>query len=767
MPDSYPEVIALEQRIQPHQVEAVIKLFEEGATVPFIARYRKEATGGLDEVQIIAIRDRLEKLVELNKRREAILKSMREHEQLTPELEAEINKADTLSHLEDLYLPFRPKRRTRAIVAREKGLEELAHKIYDEDHIDLDAEAEKAVNPEKGVDTAEYALQGARDIVAEWISEDPDVRADLRHLFEDEAIIKSSVNKAKEKDREAYKYKDYFNWTEKAHSAPSHRILAAMRGAEEGYLSLSMAPDEEATIDMLERGFTEGRDDDTEQLKLSIRDAYKRLIAPSLSNEYRKTVKQRADEAAVQVFAQNLKDLMLAAPLGQKPVLAIDPGLRTGCKVVCLTAQGDLIHSETIFPLPPRNRRQDASEALKKMVEKYKIEAIAVGNGTGGREAFSFVRSLGMKIPLVMVNESGASVYSASKAAREEFPDYDVTVRGAISIGRRLMDPLAELVKIDPKAIGVGQYQHDVDQKLLKRSLDDVVVSAVNSVGVEVNTASPHLMQYVSGLGGRLAKAIAKYRETNGPFKTRDELKSVEGMGEKTYELAAGFLRIQDAENPLDASAVHPERYELVNKMASDLSVDVKALMDDGSLRDQLDLASYAEGEVGIPTLKDIVEELAKPGRDPRDEFEAIAFADGVTEISQLEPGMELPGIVTNVTNFGAFVDIGVHQDGLVHISELSDEFIQNPADIVKVHQQVKVKVLEVDADRKRIALTMKSGASSTQQRGGGDRRPRRDDNRGGGPRGGGNNRNNRGGGRGNNNNNSSDGYNPFADLLS
>ena len=771
MPESYPEVIAREQHIEVQQVQAVVKLFEEGATVPFIARYRKEATGALDEVQIIAIRDRLEKLIELNKRREAILKSMREHEQLTPELEEEIGKADTLSHLEDLYLPFRPKRRTRAIIAKEKGLEDLAHKIYDEDHIDLNAEAEKAVNPEKGVDTVEYALQGARDIVAEWMSEDPDVRADLRHLFEDEAIITATVNKAKEREREAFKYKDYFDWTEKAHSAPSHRILAAMRGAEEGYLSMHIRPDDEATIEMLERGFTAGRDDDTEQLKLSIRDAYKRLIAPSLENEFRKTIKQRADEAAVQVFAQNLKDLMLAAPLGQKPVLAIDPGLRTGCKVVCLTAQGDLVHSETIFPLPPRNRRQDASDALKKMVEKYKIEAIAVGNGTGGREAFSFVRSLGMKIPLVMVNESGASVYSASKAAREEFPDYDVTVRGAISIGRRLMDPLAELVKIDPKAIGVGQYQHDVDQKLLKRSLDDVVVSAVNSVGVEVNTASPHLMQYVSGLGGRLATAIAKYREANGPFKTKDDLKSVEGMGDKTYELAAGFLRIQDAENPLDASAVHPERYELVNKMAGDIGVDVRALMDDSSLRDQLDLNGYAEGDVGLPTLKDIVAELAKPGRDPRAEFEAIAFAEGVTEISQLTPGMELPGIVTNVTNFGAFVDIGVHQDGLVHISELSDEFIQNPADIVKVHQQVKVKVLEVDADRKRIALTMKSGAPSQRSAGGDRRPPRRDDNRdnrGGGPRGG-NSRDNRGGGQrgGRSNNSSGDGYNPFADLLS
>ncbi|ORC30691.1 RNA-binding transcriptional accessory protein [Marispirochaeta aestuarii] len=766
MPESYPEVIALEQRIEPRQVEAVLKLFEEGATVPFIARYRKEATGGLDEVQIIAIRDRIEKLKELHKRREAILNTMREHDQLTPELEKEINAADTMAHLEDLYLPFRPKRRTRAIIAKEKGLEDLAHKIYDEDHIDLLAEAEKAVDPEKGVDSVEFALQGARDIVAEWISEDPDVRADLRHLFEDEATISSTVVKGKERDRDAHKYKDYFNWSEKAFSAPSHRVLAALRGADEGFLTVHIHPDEEATIDMLERGFTNGRDDDTEQLKLSIRDAYKRLIAPSLENEFRKTIKKRADEAAVQVFAQNLKDLMLAAPLGQKPVLAIDPGLRTGCKLVCLTAQGDLVHTETIFPLPPRNRKQDAAETVRKLIDKYKIEAIAIGNGTGGREAFAFVRTLGLKIPLVMVNESGASVYSASKAAREEFPDYDVTVRGAISIGRRLMDPLAELVKIDPKAIGVGQYQHDVDQKLLKRSLDDVVVSAVNSVGVEVNTASPHLLQYVSGLGGKIARSIAKYRETHGAFKTREDLKSIEGMGDKTYELAAGFLRIQEGENPLDRSAVHPERYPIVEKMASDIGVDIKALMDDASLRDQIDLASYVEGDVGLPTLKDIMTELAKPGRDPRDEFEAVAFAEGVTEISQLEPGMELPGIVTNVTNFGAFVDIGVHQDGLVHISELSDDFIQNPADVVKVHQQVKVKVLEVDVDRKRIALTMKSGAPSQRSN---DRRPPRNDNRGGGPRGGGNRGGgNRGGGRGGRSDNSSgDSYNPFADLLS
>ena len=757
MPESYPEVIALEQNIEPRQVEAVLKLFAEGATVPFIARYRKEATGGLDEVQIIAVRDRAEKLRELDKRREAILKTMSEHDQLTPELEKEIKESKTMSHLEDLYLPFRPKRRTRAIIAKEKGLEALAHKIYDEDHVDLNAEAEKAVDPEKGVDTVEYALQGARDIVAEWISEDPDVRADLRHLFDDEAIVSASVVKGKERERDAFKYKDYFNWTEKAYSAPSHRILAALRGAEEGFLTLHIRPDEEATIDMLIRGFTNGRDDDTEQLQLSIRDAYKRLISPSLENEFKKTVKQKADEEAVQVFAQNLKDLMLAAPLGQKPVLAIDPGLRTGCKLVCLTAQADLIHTETIFPLPPRNRKQEAAETVKKLIEKYKIEAVAIGNGTGGREAFAFVRSLGLKIPLVMVNESGASVYSASKAAREEFPDYDVTVRGSISIGRRLMDPLAELVKIDPKAIGVGQYQHDVDQKLLKRSLDDVVVSAVNSVGVEINTASPHLMQYVSGLGGRLAKAIAKHRETHGPFKRREEITSVEGMGEKTYELAAGFLRIQDGENPLDSSAVHPERYPIVEKMAKDIGVDVRTLMEDATLRDQIDLNAYVDGDVGLPTLKDIMSELAKPGRDPRDEFEAITFAEGVTEIKHLEIGMELPGIVTNVTNFGAFVDIGVHQDGLVHISELSDEFIQNPADVVKVHQQVKVRVLEVDVDRKRIALSMKSAASASR---GGDRRPPRNDSRGGAPRGGG-----RRGGR--NDNSSGDSYNPFADLLS
>jgi len=701
--------IATELSISIKQVQATVQLLDEGATVPFISRYRKEVTGSLDEVAVAAIRDRMEQLRELDKRREAILKSIKDQEKLTPELEAQINAAETMTVLEDIYLPYKPKRRTKATIAREKGLEPLATRIFEQERFDVTAEAASYISEEKEVKDTEEALAGARDIISEWINENPDARARMRNLFEQKGVFKSRVMIGKEE--EGQKYKDYFEWEEPIEKAPSHRILALRRGEKEMILMLNAQPEEEAAIEMLESQFVKGNNEAAEQVRLAAKDAYKRMLKLSMETEVRMSSKKRADEEAIRVFADNLRQLLLSAPLGQKTVLALDPGFRTGCKLVVLDKQGKLLHNENVYPHTGNRQAQEAASTVKYLANKFEVEAIAIGNGTASRETETFVRSLGLpaNIAVVMVNESGASIYSASDVAREEFPDYDVTVRGAVSIGRRLMDPLAELVKIDPKSIGVGQYQHDVDQTALKHTLDDVVMSSVNAVGVEVNTASKQLLTYVSGLGPSLAQSIVNYRNENGPFKSRSELKKVPRLGDKAYEQAAGFLRIRDAKNPLDASAVHPERYNLVQKMAADLNATVTDLMKSAELRQKLDLKKYVTAEVGLPTLQDIMNELAKPGRDPREGFEAFSFTEGVNEIKDLHAGMKLPGIVTNITAFGAFVDIGVHQDGLVHVSHLSDKFIRDPAEAVKVHQKVEVTVLEVDAARKRISLSMKS----------------------------------------------------------
>ncbi len=705
--DKNMERVSQELSLKAEQVRAASELLDSQATVPFIARYRKEATGGLDEVAIIAIRDRMEELREMDRRRESILKSLQDQEKLTPLLEKEILEAATLAKLEDIYLPYRPKRRTRAAIAREKGLEPLADLLFAQECSDPVKEASAFVDAERGVADANEALQGARDIIAERISENAGVREEMRALFNKKASFSSRLVKSKES--EAANYRDYFEYNEPADRAPSHRILAMFRGVEEGFLSLHILPEEEEAIRILEQRFVRGDAKASEQVRIAAADSYSRLLAPSMENELWNRLKKKADEEAIKVFAENVRELLLAPPLGQKRVLAVDPGLRTGCKIVTLSAQGALLHHDTIYPLEPHNKRDEAARKVCELCEKFAIQAIAVGNGTGGREALAFLKSIGLSNVLIaMVNESGASVYSASETARTEFPDKDVTVRGAVSIGRRLMDPLAELVKIDPKSIGVGQYQHDVDQKELKRSLDDVVMSCVNSVGVEVNTASGHLLRYVSGLSSRLADAIVKHRDANGPFKSRSELACVPGMGPKTYEQAAGFLRIHDAENPLDASAVHPESYHIVERMAADLGCGVRDLIAKKELRDAIKLEVYVSDSAGLPTLRDIRDELAKPGRDPRREFESFTFAEGINEISDLERGMRLTGVVTNVTAFGAFVDIGVHQDGLVHVSHLSDSYISNPHSVVKVGQQVNVTVLEVDTKRRRISLSMK-----------------------------------------------------------
>jgi len=701
--------IAQELSLTPKQVQATADLLNEGATVPFIARYRKEATGSLDEVAIAAVRDRLSQLMELDKRREAILKSLEERGQLTDELKEKILSAKTLVVLEDIYLPYRPKRRTRATVAKEKGLEPLAQRLFAQEDMDPLTEAAAFVDPEKGVDSAEDALAGARDIIAEWVNEDQTARARMRDLYSSKAVFKSNV--VPEKEADGSKYKDYFDWEEPVNTAPSHRILAMRRGENEGFLTLRIFPPEEGALDILDGLFVKGEGPASEQVKMSVHDSYKRLLSPSMETEIRQATKKRADEEAIRVFVENLRQLLLAPPLGQKNVLAIDPGFRTGCKVVCLDRQGKLLHTETIYPHQSEKAAADARSKILEMCERFRIEAIAVGNGTAGRETETFIRSLDLSknIQVVMVNESGASVYSASEVAREEFPDQDVTVRGAASIGRRLTDPLAELVKIDPKSIGVGQYQHDVDQGALKSSLDDVVESCVNRVGVEVNTASKQLLTYVSGLGPQLAKGIVEHRNENGPFRSREELKKVPRLGPKAFEQAAGFLRVRDGENPLDRSAVHPESYPIVDTMATDLGCSVLDLMHDEKLRERIDLGKYVSEKVGLPTLNDILSELSKPGRDPREQFETFRFAEGVEKIEDVKPGMKLPGIVTNITAFGVFVDIGVHQDGLVHISELSNRFVKNPAEVVKVHQKVVVTVLGVDLERKRISLSMKS----------------------------------------------------------
>jgi len=710
MNQSHITKIARELKLKEKQVLATAQLFEEDATIPFIARYRKEATGSLDETTITTIRDRLHQLQELDKRRDSILKSLEERELLTDELKENIMAAETMSVLEDIYLPFKPKRRTRAIIAKEKGLEPLAQLIFEQGDIDPVAEAQKFIDQEKGVNTVDDALQGAVDIIAEWVNEDQEARAKIRKLFAEKGIIRAKVVSGKEE--EAIKYKDYYEWEESIKKIPSHRLQAIMRGEKEEFLTFHILPEEKDALAILEKQFVKDSNAASDQVRMAVHDSYKRLLSSSMENEIQTVSKQKADEEAIKVFAENLRQLLLAAPLGQKRVMAIDPGFRTGCKVVCMDSQGKLLHNDTIYPHEPQNQKEKAAKIIRNLYEQFQVEVIAVGNGTAGRETEGFIRSLNLSGDnvVVMVNESGASVYSASEVAKKEFPDYDLTVRGAVSIGRRLMDPLAELVKIEPKSIGVGQYQHDVNQKLLKEKLDDVVMSCVNMVGVELNTASKQLLSYVSGLGSKRAQNIVDYRDENGPFKSRKELNEVPGLGPKAFEQAAGFLRIRDGENPLDASAVHPESYHIVETMAKDLKCSVKDLMRDESLRKKIDLHKYVRDKVGLPTLNDIISELAKPGRDPRDKFEIFSFAEAINTMEDLKVGMKLPGIVTNITNFGAFVDIGVHQDGLVHKSELADKFVKNPAEVVKLQQKVTVTVLDVDIPRKRISLSMKKG---------------------------------------------------------
>ncbi len=723
MNEAHIQKIAGELKIQPRQVLATAKLFAEGATVPFISRYRKEATGSLDEVAVTNIRERLIGLADLDNRREAIVKSLVERNLLTDQLKADINAADNITRLEDIYLPFRPKRRTRAMIAKEQGLEPLADLLFQQQSTtDPLAEAAKYVSVKKGVADVSAALAGARDIIAERVSDEANARAKLRDLYWNEGVIKSKV--MSDKQEAGAKFKDYFDWSEPIGKIPSHRLLAIRRGETEGFLMMRISPPEESVLPMLEPLFVTSKGPAAEQVRLAVQDAYKRLLASAIEVELRMETKKRADTEAIRVFADNLRELLLASPLGSKNMLAIDPGFRTGCKIVCLDRQGKLLHNDVVYPTASSaGEVREAAMALLSMIKKYNIEAIAIGNGTAGRETETFIKALKLPstIPVVMVNESGASIYSASDVAREEFPTQDLTVRGAVSIGRRLMDPLAELVKLDPKSIGVGQYQHDVEQGALKRSLDDVVISCVNGVGVELNTASKQLMAYVSGLGPALAANIVAYRNENGPFKSRAELKKVPLLGEKAFEQAAGFLRIRDGAHPLDASAVHPESYELVDRMAKDLNCTVIDLMRDAGLRQKIQLPKYVTETVGLPTLTDILGELAKPGRDPRQKFEVFSFQSGVEKMDDLKPGMKLPGIVTNVTAFGAFVDIGVHQDGLVHVSQLSDRFIKDPSEVVKVSQKVTVTVTEVDLPRKRIALSMKAapviGASTSGTR--------------------------------------------------
>jgi uncharacterized protein len=713
---SFAPTIAGELRLKEGQVRAVSELLDQGGTIPFIARYRKEATGSLDEVSVTAIRDRMEQLKELSDRRKTILGSLEKNGHLTEDLRQKVLAAETLSALEDIYLPYRPKRRTRAVIAREKGLEPLAGILFAQAGEDPGKAAAAFIDPEKGVDSTEAALSGARDIIAEMVSEDREARAFLRELFFTKAVIKSRVSA--EKEEEGAKYRDYFEWEEPIAAIASHRMLAIRRGENEDILHFRIQPDPDEALSLLEARFVKGSGKDAEQVQEAVRDSYKRLLSSSMETEARMFTKKRADGEAIRIFSENLRQLLLAPPLGARRVMGIDPGFRTGCKLVCLDEQGTLLHTDTIYP--HMSGKQAASEAAKvrSLCATWRVEAIAVGNGTAGRETEAFIRSIDFDKPrpqVVMVNEAGASVYSASEAARREFPDHDLTVRGAVSIGRRLMDPLAELVKIDPKAIGVGQYQHDVDQKALKQALDDVVTSCVNRVGVDLNRASAELLTYVSGLNTAIARNIVSYREENGPFAKRSELERVPRLGPKAFEQSAGFLRIPGAENPLDASAVHPESYGVVTTMAGDLGVTVTDLMKRPELREKIDIRSYATDRVGLPTLTDIMEELAKPGRDPREKFEAFSFAEGIEKIEDLEPGMRLPGIVTNITAFGAFVDVGVHQDGLVHISQLSDLYVKEPAEVVKLHQKVKVRVLDVDLVRKRIGLTMKQEAEAEE----------------------------------------------------
>ena len=703
--------IALELGITDQQVMATAELLEEGGTVPFISRYRKEKTGSLDEVAITAIRDRLAQLKELDARRETILKTIADQGKLTDELKARIEAAETLTVLEDLYLPYKPKRRTRATIAKEKGLEPLAVLLFAQKaDVDPAAEAGAYIDSEKGVANADEALAGARDIVAEWINEDAQARERIRDFYAAHGKYECKVIKGKE--QEGFKYENYFDWAEPVTKSPSHRVLAMRRGEKEGFLRLRITVAEQEALYVLEGLFLKEACASTDQVKTAIADCLKRLLGPSIETEIRLGSKKKAEVEAIAVFAENLRQLLLASPLGQKAVLALDPGFRTGCKVVCLDRQGKLLHDDVVYPHSGAGKAAAAAETIKVLADRYRIEAIAIGNGTASRETEAFVKKveLARKVAVVMVNESGASVYSASDVAREEFPDKDVTVRGAVSIGRRLTDPLAELVKIDPKSIGVGQYQHDVDQSQLRQGLDDVVISCVNSVGVELNTASKQLLTYVSGLGPQLAQNIVAYRNEHGAFASRRAVCKVPRLGAKAFEQAGGFLRIRDAVNPLDRSAVHPERYAIVDAMAADVGCSVAELMTDATRRQKIQLDKYVTDEVGLPTLNDIMGELAKPGRDPRQKFELFEFAEGIEKIEHVQQGMSLPGIVTNITAFGAFVDVGVHQDGLVHVSEMSHHFVKDPNDVVKVHQKVTVTVKEVDVAKKRISLSMKAG---------------------------------------------------------
>jgi len=700
------QLIAERLGISIKQIANTIALLEEGATVPFISRYRKEMTGSLDEVQIGNIQAAKEQLDELDKRKLTILKTITEQELLTPELKVKIEQCYDLNELEDIYLPFKPKRRTRATIAREKGLEPLAKLIFKQYEPDPESRALKYLND--AVADVEEALAGARDIIAEWINEDQGARNIVRNLFAREAVIASHVVKGKEE--EGIKFRDYFESSEPLKRCPSHRLLAMRRGEKEGFLKIGIAPDEEQAVDSLDHYFVKGRNESGAQVSLAVKDSYKRLLAPAIETEFFGMSKGKADAEAIRVFAENLRQLLLTAPLGQKRVLALDPGYKSGCKLVCLDAQGNLIHNETIYPHPPQSEVSQSIRKVSALVSTYKIDAIAIGDGTASRETEAFIKKISFDRPLqvFVVSENGASIYSASKVARDEFPQYDVTVRGSVSIGRRLMDPLAELVKIEAKSIGVGQYQHDVDQKLLQKGLDTVVESCVNLVGVNVNTASSHLLNFVSGLGPLLAQNIVEFRKENGPFTSRTELKNVPRMGPKAFEQSAGFLRISGGTNPLDNSAVHPERYPLVSKIATDRKCRVEELIGLENLRSEIIAEKYLDDEVGLPTLNDILAELAKPGLDPRSGIKVFEFSDGVFSIKDLQTGMVLPGIVTNITRFGVFVDVGVKQDGLVHISELANRFVSDPSEIVKLHQHVKVKVLEVDIPRKRIAFSMK-----------------------------------------------------------
>jgi len=726
--NQYHDQIARELGLNFWQVEACAALLAEEATVPFIARYRKEATGSLDEVAVTAIRDRLAALAELDARRAAIVKSLTERELLTEELRDKVMAADTMTALEDIYLPYRPKRRTRAIIARERGLEPLADQLWEQNPADDPASLAAAfVDQEKEVPGTTEALAGARDILAERVSEDTQAREKMRRLFEDQGLLESRIMAGQEEA--GAKYRDYFQWDESVKSVPSHRLLAMRRGEAEGFLSLSVRPPEEAALNLLTGLFLKNDSPAAAEVKTALTDGYKRLLSLSMETEIRLMSKKKADLEAIGVFARNLTELLLASPLGAKPLLAIDPGFRTGCKVVALSAEGDLLGYETIQPHASEAAREAAGRTIRKLVEKHGSAVVAVGNGTAGRETEAFIRALSdWNLPVIMVNESGASIYSASEVARQEFPDLDLTIRGAISIGRRLMDPLAELVKIDAKSIGVGQYQHDVNQTDLKRGLDDVVVSCVNRVGVEANTASEQLLTYVSGLGPSLAKNIVKFRGEHGPFKTRQEFLKVPRLGPKAFEQSAGFLRLANAANPLDRSAVHPEAYAVVESMAADLSASVADLLANPELRSKIKLSNYVTDKIGLPTLNDIMAELEKPGRDPRAEFKPFAFAEGLDKLEDLSPGMKLPGIVTNVTAFGAFVDVGVHQDGLIHISELADSFVKDPSAVVKVHQEVLVTVLEVDLSRRRLALSLRSNPGQGGRRSvpadGGEKRP-------------------------------------------